>query len=106
MAFENDTRQVEQNLNRVMKYRAQPQSYEQKLANLIIPYIDECDWVIDLHSTYAPSPAFVCDDYPSQETEKISKKLPFGYIVKDRQSLSHAQDTRDSMRYAHAKNKY
>lgn len=56
-AFENNVRQIDANLNRVIKYHRHPVAYEDYLANELIPHLDWCDHLVDFHSYH-------CDDIP------------------------------------------
>ena len=58
-AHEQDVRFTEENLNRLIRKYPNLQSYEDKLAQEFIPYIEACDYMLDIHSTHMPEdPAF------------------------------------------------
>ena len=82
LAFEKNTRQINENLNRVIKIWDNPQTYEQQIANELVEHIKDADIIIDLHSSYCPDDKpFVFDDYPNQTTSKIIKSLNIEYII-------------------------
>ncbi len=80
-AHENDTRYVDVNLNRVFAYTDQPSTLEAEYANTLIPFIEQADYLIDLHSTDAGGGAFVFDDQETEMSGKITDILPLPYIL-------------------------
>lgn len=66
-AYEKNTRQTEENLNRVFKRHNNPSFYESTLANILTFYVDRCDYLLDLHSTSAGGTPFVFNDYPNDD---------------------------------------
>lgn len=64
LAFEKKERFVDSNLNRVMKHHETPEKYEHVLANIITPYIEASDVMIDLHTQSTFSPPFMFNDFP------------------------------------------
>ena len=81
-AFDANVRQIDENLNRVVKYHATPQTYEQQVANELVEHIKEADIIIDLHSTHcAEDQAFIFSDYPDPLADKIASSLNIKYIV-------------------------
>lgn len=82
-AFEKDVRQIDENLNRIIKKYDTPQSYEQQIANELVEHIKEADIIIDLHSTFCPlGEPFIFSDYPNEMADKISSALNIKYIIK------------------------
>jgi predicted deacylase len=57
-AHEQDVRFTTENLNRLIRRNDTPSSYEDIIAQEFIPYIDACDYMLDIHSTHMP------DDLP------------------------------------------
>ncbi len=81
-AAEKNTRQIEENLNRVIRLTDKPQSYEQKLANEIAPQIAAADFTLDLHSSHCPGDLpFAFLDYPDLLAEKIIGRIPVEYVL-------------------------
>lgn len=81
-AYDQDVRQIDENLNRIIKYHQHPVTYEQKLANDIVPLIEQCDALLDLHSTHCPGDIpFVFCDYPTPENMKMIEALDVNYVL-------------------------
>ena len=57
-AAELDRRFVEHNLNRCFGPKPQPQFYEDHLMNVLHPYLERTDFLLDIHSYTAGGPAF------------------------------------------------
>lgn len=82
-AFEQNVRQIDENLNRIIKKYDKPQTYEQQLANELVDHIKEADIIIDLHSTFCQlAQPFIFSDYPNELADKISSALNIKYIIK------------------------
>ena len=82
-AFEKDVRQIDENLNRIIKKYDNPQTYEQQIANELVEHIKEADVIIDLHSTFCQlGQPFIFSDYPNELADKISSALNIKYIIK------------------------
>ena len=82
-AFEKDIRQIDENLNRIIKKYDNPKTYEQQLANELVEHISQADIIIDLHSTFCPlGEPFIFSDYPNDMADKISSSLNIKYIIK------------------------
>ena len=82
-AFEKNIRQIDENLNRIIKKYDNPQTYEQQIANELVDYIKDADVIIDLHSTFCPlGEPFIFSDYPNELADKISSALNIKYIIK------------------------
>lgn len=80
-AFEQNTRYVEVNLNRVIKKHADPKLYEEKLANEIVPHMNWADIGVDLHSYTSSNEPFVFCDADGEEMLAYSKIAPVDFIV-------------------------
>ncbi|MDR1693861.1 MAG: succinylglutamate desuccinylase/aspartoacylase family protein [Lactobacillaceae bacterium] len=81
-AYKDDVRQIEENLNRVIKKWENPISYEQKLGVEVAKKIDECDYVLDVHSTHnAGDIPFSFLDYPTFGNMEIVKALDVEYVL-------------------------
>ena len=77
LAQKMDTRFVDENLNRVIKFHQNPSSHEQKIANQLISYIDTADILLDLHSTHCEEDdAFAFIDYPTHENLDFLNFVP------------------------------
>lgn len=81
-AYAKDIRQIDENLNRVIKFHPTPQTYEQQLANEICPLIKSCDVMLDLHSTHCEGDVpFAFCDYPNADNQKLIAVLPVDYVL-------------------------
>lgn len=82
LAYKKDVRQIEENLNRVIKKWTNPDTYEKKLAVEIAKKIDECDYMLDIHSTHnADDVPFSFLDNPSDGNLKIVNALEIKYVL-------------------------
>ena len=81
IAFKQDTRYVEENLNRIIQKYKKVTSYESKLANILVDYIDSCDYILDLHSMPSSWKPFVFQDVDTVETEEFATSLWLEYII-------------------------
>ncbi len=82
LANKKGIRQIDENLNRVMKIWREPKTYEQKLANEICPLIKNCDMLLDLHSTHCrdDEPFAFCDCLKEYNT-KLIEVLGVNYVL-------------------------
>lgn len=81
-AYQKNVRQIEENLNRVMKMHKNPKTYEQKLANEICPLIKKSDITLDLHSTHCEGDEpFAFCDYPNEMNQKLISGLNIKYVL-------------------------
>lgn len=81
-ANRKDVRNIDENLNRVIKIHKNPKTYEQKLANQICPLIKENDIILDIHSTHCKGDIpFAFCDYPSKKNKKLINVLPVDYVL-------------------------
>ena len=81
-AYRKDVRCVEENLNRVMTFHENPQTYEQRLANEICPLIKRSRVTLDLHSTHCPGDVpFAFCDYPDKYNQTLINALDVEYVL-------------------------
>lgn len=81
-AYEKSVRQIDENLNRVIKMHDNPETYEQKLANEICLLIRDCDVMLDLHSTHCEGDVpFAFCDYPKEDNLKLISGLPVRFVL-------------------------
>lgn len=59
LAYRQNTRQGERNLNRRLRVSDQPQDFEDHLANALCPLLDAHDVLLDLHSFHTPGEPFI-----------------------------------------------
>lgn len=81
-AYAKNVRQVEENLNRVIKISDKPKSYEQELANELCPLIKAHDVLLDLHSTHCEGDVpFAFCDYPDEKNQRLIAGLDVDYVL-------------------------
>ncbi|MFA6279320.1 MAG: succinylglutamate desuccinylase/aspartoacylase family protein [Bdellovibrionales bacterium] len=110
LAYKKGKRYIEKNLNRVIAPQTAPQLYEEKLAGQLVPLIDACDWILDLHSYEADGPAFVFQDVDNKKTETFARCLGSYPIVTGWLDMYAAPDASvtnggDTVSYAHLQGK-
>lgn len=59
MAYDQNVRYVERNLNRYFGPVQTPETYEAKIGNLLCPLLAECDYLLDIHSYTIGGPPFI-----------------------------------------------
>ena len=105
IAYQKDVRQVDENLNRVIKHHDNPITYEQKIANEISSLIEQNDILLDLHSTHCQGDVpFVFCDYPTSDNLKLIEAIDVDYVLLGWPQIysGHADITDYSTeRYAH-----
>ena len=82
LAYEQNVRLVDENLNRIFRRHKDAQTNEQRVANEITPLIDECDYMVDLHSLHTPGGRpfiFIDNDMPAHEA--FVRSLGLNYIL-------------------------
>ena len=76
-AYKKNCRSIDINLNRVIRYHSAPQNNEEKIANSLIRLIDQCDIMLDLHSTHCPKDVeFAFIDYPNAKNLELLSLVP------------------------------
>jgi predicted deacylase len=75
LAYEENVRFVDENLNRIFKPTRKPRSNEARLANALCRIIDRCDVMLDLHSTTAQGQPFIYLDFPTPKNRALAKIL-------------------------------
>ena len=76
-AYQKDVRCIDVNLNRVIKKHESPQNNEEKIANELTDYIENCDIMVDLHSTHCPDDEeFWFIDYPDEKNCELLSLIP------------------------------
>lgn len=110
LAYKKGKRYIEKNLNRVIAQQPISKLYEEKLASHLLPWIDTCDWLLDIHSYEAEGPAFVFQDTAHKKTKAFARCLGPHTIVTgwlDMYAAPHATVTNegDTASYAHSQGK-
>lgn len=76
-AYRLRARFVDVNLNRVVCFHPTPQNNEEKIADKLTKEIDDCDIMLDLHSTHCPEDkAFAFIDYPQPDNLNLLSVMP------------------------------
>lgn len=76
-AQDQDTRFIDENLNRIIKFHQNPTKNEEKIANQLITEIENADIMLDLHSTHNKEDApFAFIDYPTTENLDFLNIIP------------------------------
>lgn len=108
-AQKKDVRFVDVNLNRVVRFHQNPQNNEEKIANVLIAEIDNCDIVLDLHSTHCEEDeAFAFIDYPEKENVEMLSLIPVKNALVGWPEIYDENESLDNFcteKYAHAKGK-
>jgi predicted deacylase len=82
-AFEQNVRQIDENLNRIIRPYPHPTTYEQHLADELERHIAGADVIIDLHSTFSPlGKPFIFSDYPDPKADFLAHGLDVAYVIK------------------------
>ena len=72
-----DERFVDVNLNRVICHHDTPSNNEERIANALLPFIEKCDILVDLHSTHCPADVpFAFLDYPTPKNLELLSLVP------------------------------
>ena len=81
MACAKDVIYIDQNLNRCVRKYDAPRNNEQKAAHELTSFIDQCDIMIDLHSTTAPTVPFGFLDTDSPAGRDLARAVGLGKIL-------------------------
>lgn len=81
-ALATNARYIEQNLNRVFELHADPQTYEQDLANEITPWVKGADAMLDLHSMQSSGEPFVFLNAPTPESRALCEAVGIPVILR------------------------
>lgn len=94
LAHEKDQRYVDTNLNRMFgEFDKSNCGYETSISEVLMGYIDECDYLLDLHSTHKPGdPVFVFSEAESGPIFEYAKALKVDNIFLDWKVVYHGED--------------
>lgn len=81
-AYEANVRDTDVNLNRVFDYRENPELYEEKLANVILPHIEKADFLLDIHSYTTDDTAFAIQLYEGEDYDRLARLMPVEIVLK------------------------
>lgn len=82
-AYASTSRIHKENLNRIFKKTQKPSTYEEELANELCSLVDECDVLLDIHSSFVPAPSNLFVDYPTPQNVAFANALNAEYQVYD-----------------------
>ncbi|MBI1274322.1 MAG: succinylglutamate desuccinylase [Alphaproteobacteria bacterium] len=74
-AHEKNVRFVDENLNRDLRPKEKPTTYEAQIGNALCPYLEDCDALLDLHSYTKGSEPFVITERANEQ------EISFGWSL-------------------------
>ncbi len=98
-------RYLEKNLNNIFRTIANPTAYEETLIPELLPLIDACDVLLDIHSFPSPGKPFVFQDYMDDTSRAFAENCGLDFIVMDWFSLVREPDRAEPGNYAHDRGK-
>ena len=104
-AFNQNIIYIDENLNRCVRKYDTPQNNEQKAANELTAFIDQCDVMVDLHSTTAPTTPFGFLDVDSKAGRDLAQALGLEKILIDWPALYPEDQSPTTHTYADAAGK-
>ncbi len=96
---------IDENLNRCIRKYDTPQNNEQKAAHALTQFIDQCDIMIDLHSTTAPTTPFGFLDTDSLSGRALAGAIGLEKILIDWPALYPDDQRPTTQTYAEAAGK-
>lgn len=85
LAYQRRTRQGDRNLNRNLRVSAPPADFEDRIANVLCPLLDEHDVLLDLHSFHSAGQPFIMVG-PTNNTGGLE---PFQRSKEEEQLVAH-----------------
>lgn len=82
-AFEENTRDIDVNLNRIFHHHEKPTLYEHYMANFLSPLIDKATVLLDIHSYTSDNKPFAIQKYNSKAHDRLTSAIPLTYVLKD-----------------------
>ena len=86
-ACQQGERFIDTDLNRCFTDPVEQSTYEGKLAANLLPHIQACDFMLDLHGTKARSPSFIFRDFDTELTVSLSMRLGAQYVLSGWQNV-------------------
>ena len=80
-AHSANKRYIDINLNRIIKKHKNPEGYEEEIASEISEYIENADYLLDIHSIHTEGVPFAFQDYSDQKHKKFVSAQKFGYVL-------------------------
>lgn len=103
-AFKENKRFIDINLNRTFKKMNNPIKYEEIISQKLIKYIDDCDYLLDIHSIPSVGPSFAFLDVLKKDVIDFVKIQNFKHIMTGWNELFNEEDN-SSCGYGFSKNK-
>jgi len=82
-AYIEKKRFITDNLNRFFKKWDKADSYEKQLANFLTDYVEQADYMLDIHSTTAEGEPNIFVDFNTPENKAFAQVLPAQYAIFD-----------------------
>lgn len=79
--YQQKKRLIDENLARVFQKYETPLAYEHHCANIIAPYLDNSDVLLDVHSWDAKNSIFVFQDHEQQSYTDLINNLWFDLVI-------------------------
>ncbi len=95
-AYEEQTRDIDVNLNRIFYHHDTPTLYEHFIANHLVPLINEADILLDIHSYTSDNKPFAIQKYDSKEHDRLTSAVPLTYVLKDWLDLYKDRDDKNA----------
>ena len=99
-AYLLNKRYYQKNLNRIIKKHKETETYEEKLANILIGYIQKADYILDIHSMKSNGVPFVFQDYDTEDDRMFCKNIWLEYIIIGWPDLYIKENNSDTIGYA------
>lgn len=103
-AYKNNKRFIDINLNRLFKKINKPEKYEEIISQKIIKYIDDCDYLLDIHSMPTDGPRFTFMDKNTKKIKDFTLIQNFEHIMVGWNEIFGGKDN-SSCGYGLSKNK-
>lgn len=106
-AYQLKKRLVTQNMNRLFMLHPLPKCDEERAVNDILPLIDRCDVLLDIHSCHRLPKAFAFLDHDTPDNRRLAAALGFETICTGWKEVYQAEgiDAPGAIDYAHSKGK-
>ena len=103
-AHRRNVRYIDKNLNRVFCKHSKPTCYEERLANLLLPYFDQADYLLDIHSFDAVGDPFIFQDHSDPKDKAFAEALGVSPIFTNWVEMYHElkSDASCTTDYVHA----
>lgn len=80
-AYKQNKRYIDINLNRIFEKNKNPKNNEEIISQKIIKHIDDCDYLLDIHSIHTEGPSFTFMDKETEEIKNFVEIQNFNDIM-------------------------